>query len=259
MDAHRLFESEIAHQIALAVMAQVERDEREHLDRMVSGSIGVGGRGAGNLANTDSGSKVVGRGSKCGDHARDPFERNRLKPGQLEQRGAEPEREARIAGVLAQVTARPASRHFRPPENARHALRQRRGRSGKAGRQQGKTAERRAAHEFRTGDKHDDAAREVVLDRLAGDPRLAGIDDEHDLAAEPGAQFIDVSKIGQHQAGLGAVDHVDQRKAARRQRRFDRCCKLAGKLAAFMRLAAFAAHRRIGHGHRRKPCYRLAR
>ena len=81
-----------------------------------------------------------------------------------------------------------------------------------------KAAERRAAHELGAR-QHDDApAFEVGVDRSRSDPRLTGIDDEADRLAIPGLERVDMIEVRDDEAGLAAVQHVDERVLARPMR-----------------------------------------
>ena len=139
-----------------------------------------------------------------------------LEALELEDRGFEPQQQAEIDAVRQRVRARPAApairrggRSSRSPRAAAARPRPERGRH------QGEAAERRPAHELGAGDEDDRAARQIVAHRRAGDPRLAGVDDQGGAVAMRVDQPVDVGERGQDQPGLRAVDDMDEAVPAR--------------------------------------------
>jgi hypothetical protein len=110
----------------------------------------------------------------------------------------------------------PAGGPFAAPEDGRQPFRQRRRAPRHGGRHQSEAAERRSAHEFRSGDEDDRSAFQIIGDARRGDPRLAGVDDEADLVAMRLAKPVDIVERRQDQAGLGAVHDMDEGMPSRR-------------------------------------------
>ena len=216
MSEHRLVPARgILERRAAGKFAEVEGRERSHLDRMGVGRLLLAGRirrdpvGGGLLDDLVADRLVEGQ-----DHPGHVLEGETLESLELEDRGLEAKQEARIGAVLQRLRARPAGRPFAAAEEGGQASGERARGLAEAARDEREAAERWTAHELGAGDEDDRLAPQIVGDGGAGDPRLAGVDDEGDGSAMRLRQAIEILQSGQDQAGLRAVDDMDEDMAA---------------------------------------------
>ena len=106
-------------------------------------------------------------------------------------------------------------------------------------------AERRPADELGAGDEDDRAALQIAVHRRAGDPALAGVDDQGRMVAMGGDQAVDIGERGQDQAGLRAVDDMDQAVPARGAGGGDRALHPLGDVDGGAHPAHPVAHRNV--------------
>ncbi len=99
-------------------------------------------------------------------------------------------------------------------------------------------------HEARHEDR---AAPEISGDGGAGDPRLAGVDDQGDRIAMAFDEPVDIVQRGQDETGLGAVDDVDEDVAAGGFRFGDRPVHPVGDLGRGAGAAVAVADRDVDH------------